>query len=225
MQSIILAAAQTSLGDYFSVQIGLERILITLIMAFLVGLIIFFIYKKTFAGVMYSRNLNVSYIMLTMVTALMLMLINNNLTLSLGMVGALSIIRFRTAIKDPVDTVFMFWAVGEGIAIGVAYFTEALIAAAVIGIILIIMSLLKIKQSVPYLVIIHYTEAGQGAIKKFMRSFPGSKIKSKSVSHGKGEVTIELRVKQNELGFVEKLVASEGILDVVAVAHNGDIVA
>lgn len=214
-----------SLKDYFTAQIGLGRILLTLLMSLAVGLIIFFVYKKTFAGVMYSRNLNVSYVMLTMVTSLMLMLINNNLTLSLGMVGALSIIRFRTAIKDPVDTVFMFWAVGEGIAIGVAYFVEAVIAVVVIGIILVLMSIIKLRQSTPYIVIIHYTEAGQGAIKRFMHSFPGSKIKSKSVSGGKGEITIELRAKPKELNFVEKLAASEGITDAMAVAHNGDVVA
>lgn len=221
-----LAAMNTlTLKDYFTVQIGLGRILFTLIMALIVGLIIFFVYKKTFAGVMYSRSLNVSYIMLTIVTALMLMLINNNLTLSLGMVGALSIIRFRTAVKDPIDTVFMFWAVGEGIAIGVAYFMEAVIAVITIGIILLMISIIRTKQSMPYIVIIHYTEAGQGAIKKFMHSFPGSRIKSKSVSRGKGEITIEVRAKQNELNFVEKLAASEGIIDAMAVAHNGDIVA
>lgn len=214
-----------SLKDFFSTQIDLGRILLTLLMSLVVGLVIFFIYKKTFAGVMYSRSLNVSYVMLTMVTALMLMLINNNLTLSLGMVGALSIIRFRTAIKDPIDTVFMFWAVGEGIAIGVAYFMEALIAVVVIGIILIVLSIFKTKASTPYIVIIHYTEAGVGTIKKFMRQFPGSSIKSKSMANGKGEVTIELRAKGKELSFIEKLADAEGIIDAMAVSHNGDIVA
>ncbi len=214
-----------SLKDFFSTQIDLGRILLTLLMSLIVGLVIFFIYKKTFAGVMYSRSLNVSYVMLTMVTALMLMLINNNLTLSLGMVGALSIIRFRTAIKDPIDTVFMFWAVGEGIAIGVAYFMEALIAVVVIGIILIVLSIFKAKATTPYIVIVHYTEAGVGTIKKFMRQFPGSTIKSKSMANGKGEVTIELRAKGKELSFIEKLAGAEGIIDAMAVSHNGDIVA
>lgn len=214
-----------SIADYFTVQIGLARMLFTFLIAFVVGLIIFFIYKKTFAGVMYSRSLNVSYIMLTMVTALMLMLINNNLTLSLGMVGALSIIRFRTAVKDPVDTVFMFWAVGEGIAIGVAYFIEALIAAVVIGIILVIMSIVKAKDSMPYILIIHYSEGGQDTVKKLIRQLPACKIKSKSVSHGKGEVTLEVRLKEKELGFMDKLTGYPGIEDAILVSHNGDIVA
>ena len=222
---ITLAVTAQSIQNYFTMQIGLGRILFTMLMALIVGLVIFFIYKKTFAGVMYSRSLNVSYVMLTMVTALMLMLINNNLTLSLGMVGALSIIRFRTAIKDPIDTVFMFWAVGEGIAIGVAYFMEALLAVIIIGIILIVMSIIKSKATMPYIVIIHYTEAGQNPIKNFMRKYPSAVIKSKTISHGKGEMTIEIRVKKNELGFVEKLAASDGIIDAMAVAHNGDIVA
>ena len=94
------------------------QVLLTLGIALLVGLFIFFIYKKSFGGVMYSRNFNVSLVMLTLVTALMLMLINNSLTLSLGMVGALSIVRFRTAVKDPIDTAYMFWSITMGILIG-----------------------------------------------------------------------------------------------------------
>ena len=119
--------------NYFSMQLDVTRLILTMAVAFVIGLFIFFIYRVTFNGVMYSRSMNISYIMLTLVTSLMLMLISNNLTLSLGMVGALSIIRFRTAVKDPIDTVFMFWAVGEGIAIGVAFFLEAAIAAILIG--------------------------------------------------------------------------------------------
>ena len=104
-----------TLSDIFSITLNPLQVITSLLIALLVGLFIFFIYKKTFGGVMYSRNFNLSLIMLTMVTSLMLMLISNSLAVSMGMVGALSIIRFRTAVKDPIDTVFMFWAVGEGI--------------------------------------------------------------------------------------------------------------
>ena len=224
LKSLLLSTSINSFKDYFTTQIGLGRMLLTFIMALVVGMIIFFIYKKTFAGVMYSRSLNVSYVMLTMVTALMLMLINNNLTLSLGMVGALSIIRFRTAIKDPIDTVFMFWAVGEGIAIGVAYFMEAFISVIVIGIIIIILSLFKSKASLPFILIIHYTGNGAETIKKFVSKFD-CKVKSRSMSNGKGEMMLEIRTKSKDLTFVDKLSTAEGIIDVMVVSHNGDIVA
>ena len=122
------------LSDLISTTISPLQVLLTLVLALAVGIFIFLIYKKTFAGVMYSRNFNISLIMLTLVTSLMLMLINNSLVLSLGMVGALSIIRFRTAVKDPIDTVFMFWAVGEGIAIGTRFYDVAIISAISIGV-------------------------------------------------------------------------------------------
>ena len=121
-------------ADIFSLSMSPLQVIVTLLMALIVGGFICFVYKKTFGGVMYSRNFNLSLIVLTMVTALMLMLINNSLALSLGMVGALSIIRFRTAIKDPMDTVFMFWSVGEGIAIGTKFYDIAIISAIIIGV-------------------------------------------------------------------------------------------
>ena len=123
-------------ADIFSLSMSPLQVIVTLLMALVVGGFICFVYKKTFGGVMYSRNFNLSLIVLTMVTALMLMLINNSLALSLGMVGALSIIRFRTAIKDPMDTVFMFWSVGEGIAIGTKFYDIAIISAIIIGVVL-----------------------------------------------------------------------------------------
>ena len=144
-----------SLSDIFSITLNPLQVIASLVIALLVGLYIFFIYKKTFGGVMYSRNFNLSLIMLTMVTSLMLMLINNSLALSMGMVGALSIIRFRTAVKDPIDTVFMFWAVGEGIAVGTKYYDIAVIAALVIGVIMVALTVFKGKASMPYLLILH----------------------------------------------------------------------
>ena len=132
-----------TLSDIFSITLNPLQVITSLLIALLVGLFIFFIYKKTFGGVMYSRNFNLSLIMLTMVTSLMLMLISNSLAVSMGMVGALSIIRFRTAVKDPIDTVFMFWAVGEGIAVGTKYYDIAVIAALTIGVIMVVLTVFK----------------------------------------------------------------------------------
>ncbi|MDO5111691.1 MAG: DUF4956 domain-containing protein [Clostridia bacterium] len=201
------------------------QVLLTLGIALLVGLFIFFIYKKSFGGVMYSRNFNVSLVMLTLVTALMLMLINNNLTLSLGMVGALSIIRFRTAVKDPVDTVFMFWAVGEGIAIGTRFYDVAIISALCIGVILIVLSVTKIGSSSSYLLILHYHEGASQQVRAMMKQLPNSRLKSKTVQRDGIELTLELRLKESETGFVEKLLRVEGVYDATLISHQGDIVA
>lgn len=213
------------IGQFFTSQIGLWRVILTLLMGLVVGLFIFFVYRRSFGGVMYSRSLNVSFILLTMVTALMLMLINTNLTLTLGMVGALSIIRFRTAVKDPIDTMFMFWAVGEGIAIGVAFYLEAIVAAVIIGLVLIVLSVFKLRGSDSYLLIIHYDESGSGAVKQLMKQLPKCKIKSKSVNASGTELTLEVRLRQNEMGFMEKLINMEGIEDALLVTHQGDVVA
>ncbi len=212
------------LQSFFSSTLSPLQVLLTLGIALLVGLFIFFIYKKTFGGVMYSRNFNISLIMLTLVTSLMLMLINNNLTLSLGMVGALSIIRFRTAIKDPVDTVFMFWAVGEGIAIGTKFYDVAIISALIIGVILIVLSLFKIKASMPYLLILHYHEAASQQVRAMVKQLPSSHLKSKTVQRDGIELTIELRLRESETGFVEKLLRVEGVYDATLISHQGDIV-
>jgi uncharacterized membrane protein YhiD involved in acid resistance len=208
----------------FSSTLNPLQVMLTLVVALLVGLFLFFIYKRTFSGVMYSRNFNVSLVMLTLVTSLMLMLINNNLTLSLGMVGALSIIRFRTAVKDPIDTVFMFWAVGEGIAIGTKFYDVAVISALCIGVILLATSAFRTRGSMPYLLVIHYNDAASAQIKALMKQLPSSRLKSKTVQHDGIELTLELRLRENETGFVEKLIRVEGVYDAALISHQGDIV-
>lgn len=200
------------------------QVILTIAIALVVGLMIFFVYKRTFSGVMYSRTFSVSLVMLTMVTALMLMIISSSITLSLGMVGALSIVRFRTAVKDPIDTVFMFWAVGEGIAAGTKFYDVALISTVCIGLILIVMSLLKVKGAAPYLLIIHHHEAASQQIKGLTKQLPGVRLKSRTVQRDGIEVTYELRLRESETGFVDKLVRVDGVYDATLVAHQGDIV-
>ena len=153
-------------ADIFSLSMSPLQVIVTLLMALVVGGFICFVYKKTFGGVMYSRNFNLSLIVLTMVTALMLMLINNSLALSLGMVGALSIIRFRTAIKDPMDTVFMFWSIVIGIITGAGYITVAILAALLLGALFLALNLLSGKlHTNSYLVVMRYTPEGESAVR------------------------------------------------------------
>lgn len=213
-----------SLSDIFSITLNPLQVIASLVIALLVGLFIFFIYKKTFGGVMYSRNFNLSLIMLTMVTSLMLMLINNSLALSMGMVGALSIIRFRTAVKDPIDTVFMFWAVGEGIAVGTKYYDIAVIAALVIGVIMVALTVFKGKVSMPYLLILHYHEGAGQQVRQMVKQLPNARLKSKTAQRDGIELTMELRLKENETGFVEKFLRVEGVYDATLISHQGDII-
>ena len=130
-------------ADIFSLSMSPLQVIVTLLMALVVGGFVCFVYKKTFGGVMYSRNFNLSLIVLTMVTALMLMLINNSLALSLGMVGALSIVRFRTAIKDSRDTVYIFWSIIVGICCGVGDYLVAAVGSAVVFLIILILGCIK----------------------------------------------------------------------------------
>ena len=213
-----------SFADIFTLSMSPLRVLITLLLALAVGGFICFIYKRTFGGVMYSRNFNLSLIVLTMVTSLMLMLINNSLALSMGMVGALSIIRFRTAIKDPMDTVFMFWSVGEGIALGTKFYDIAVISAIVIGVVLAAMGAFKFKGTRPYILIIHYDEAASAQIKQMIKQLPSPRLKSKTVQRDGIELTMELRLKDNETGFVEKFLRVDGVYVAALISHQGDIV-
>ncbi len=213
-----------NLSELFVSTLSPAQVLLTIAVGFAVGLFIFFIYKRTFGGVMYSRNYNVSLVLLTLVTSVVLMLINNNLTLSLGMVGALSIIRFRTAVKDPIDTVFMFWAVGEGIAIGIKFYMVAIIAAVGIGIVLVIMSVAKVKGSMPYLLIIHYHEGASQQVKQMIKQLPSARLKSKTAQRDGLEMTLELRLKDSETGFVEKFLKVDGVYDASLISYQGDIV-
>lgn len=214
----------SSLADLFVANFNPVKVVLTLVIALLIGLYIFMIYKKSFGGVLYSRNFNLSLVMLTLVTAVMLMSISTNLTLSMGMVGALSIIRFRTAVKDPMDTVFMFWAVGEGIAIGTGFFDLAVISSILIGIFVLIFSAGKPRGGNAYLLILHYSDFAGETVKKMVKQLPNARLKSKVVRQGGVEMTLELRLKENETGFVEKFLRVEGVQDASLISHQGDII-
>ena len=161
--------------------------------------------------------------MLTMVSSLVIMLISSNLTLSLGMVGALSIVRFRTAIKSPIDTVFLFWAVGEGLALGAGFMDVGLIGALVIGVIMVILTSVKAAGAMPYLLILHFDERASQQIKGLIRQLPKAHIKSKTVQRDGIELTIELQVKESEVDFVDKFLRVQGVYDATLVAHQGDL--
>ena len=196
---------------------------IALALAFVLGLFIFFVYKKTFNGVMYSASFGISLIAMTMITTLIILAVTSNVVLSLGMVGALSIVRFRTAIKEPLDIAFLFWSIAAGLVIGAGFIPLSILGSIFIGIILIVFVNKKTVDN-PYIAIINCTDAS--AEEKIMQYIKENvkkhMIKSKSVSANGIELTVEVRLKDHSTEFVNQAAAVEGVTNAVLVSYNGE---
>jgi uncharacterized membrane protein YhiD involved in acid resistance len=200
---------------------------IGLLVAFAIGLFIYMIYKKTFNGVIYSHTFNISLIIMTMATALIIIGISSNVLLSLGMVGALSIVRFRTPIKDPMDIVYIFWAIVAGILSGAGFIALAVIGSLLIGLVLVIF-VNKIKIENPYLLVIRYNENSIEDHVEHVISGHAKKhsLKSKSVMPGNDyEVTYEIRVKENDMSFINKISDIEGVKSAIMLSYDGNFTA
>ena len=225
------------MGDFFSNLVaGLQnafsfgdlsvvRILLTLGLAFLIGMYIFAIYRKTFSGVMYSKNFGVSLVMLAMITSFIILPITSNLTLSLGTVGALSIVRFRTAVKDPIDTVYMFWSIAVGIALGAKFFLPAILASAVIGVLMLLLSGMRFRSTMPYLLVLRFNENATNNVYGLLKRLPESQLKSKTVGSAGVEMTLEIRLRESDLQVVERFLEIPGVYDASIISYGGDIVA
>ena len=196
---------------------------IAMVVAFALGLFIFFVYKKTFHGIMYSANFGVSLIALTLITTLVILAVTSNVVLSLGMVGALSIVRFRTAIKEPMDIAYLFWAIGVGIVIGAGLIPMAVYSSLFIGIILIVFVNRKVSYN-PYLMIIHCEsdETEQKVWEQLKEKVKKSLLKSKTVSTSGIELTVEVRLNDGECGFVNQIGKLIGVSNAVLVSYHGD---
>ncbi len=204
--------------------ISLLDMVIAMALAFCIGLFIFFVYKKTFAGVMYSTSFGVSLIALTMVTTLVILAVTSNVVLSLGMVGALSIVRFRSAIKEPLDIAYLFWAVAAGIVIAAGMIALAVFGSVIIGVILIVFSNVRGGVTQPYIVVMQCDGAES---EKLARAYLAehtekNKLKSKSVQKGAVELNIEIRLKDEDTDFVNVLSEIEGVRSAVLVSFNGE---
>lgn len=205
--------------------LSLVNIAATLGITFLIGLFIYYVYKRTFKGVLYSKNFNVSLVMIAMITALIIMAISSNVILSLGMVGALSIVRFRTAIKDPIDLIFMFWAISIGIVSGAGLYQLAILGSIVIGLIMTLFTKLAAFED-PFLLVLNCTDTDAEArfMEALRKSIKKYQLKSKTIANNNVEITIELRLKQKEMDLVNKLSTIEGVKSTVLVSYDGDYV-
>lgn len=211
-----------SVVSEFTGTITVDKILLSLLVAFVIGVFIVYIYKKTYSGVVYSKSFSLCIILLGMVTAMVIRTISSNLALSLGMVGALSIVRFRTAIKEPTDTVFMFWSITAGIMAGAGLYIVAIIASLVIGILYFVGYMLGFKAKHQYLVIIKYNTNIDEIILKQIKKLPKTKIKSKSISKNIVELTFELEQKENDSKILDDFKSIEGVESVSMISYQND---
>lgn len=196
---------------------------IAMALALALGLFIFLVYKKTFSGVMYSQSFGVSLVGMTLITTLIILAITSNVVLSLGMVGALSIVRFRTAIKEPIDIVFLFWAISAGIVLGAGLIPLAVFGSVFIGLILLALVNKKSREN-PYILALACDdeEAERQAVELASSSVRRCMTKSKTVSSAGIELTLEVRLESDSAGFVNRLAQIPGVRSAVLVSYNGE---
>lgn len=196
---------------------------IAMALSFALGLFIFFVYKKTYNGVMYSESFGLSLMAMCMITTLVILAVTSNIVLSLGMVGALSIVRFRTAIKEPMDIAYLFWAIAVGIVLGAGLIPLAVFGSLFVGVILYVFVNRKTTDH-PYILIINCEnqEAEHRALVLLRDKVKKQVLKSKTVSKSGIEMTIEVRLKGDDSDFVNEMLSTEGVENVVLVSYNGD---
>ena len=196
---------------------------LALALAFGLGLFIFFVYKKTYAGVMYSSSFGVTLVALTMITTLVILAVTSNVVLSLGMVGALSIVRFRTAIKEPLDIAFLFWAIAAGIVLAAGLIPLAVFGSVFIGIIILIFANRK-DMTNPFIVVLCCDdhESEEEAMDALMRHTKRCTVKSKTARKGSVELNLEVRLRDTNTDFINEIAALDGVQSAVLVSYNGD---
>lgn len=192
-------------------------------LSFAIGLFIFLIYRKTYAGVMYSASFGVTLVGLTMISTFVILAVTSNVVLSLGMVGALSIVRFRTAIKEPLDIAFLFWAIAAGIVLAAGMIPLAVLGSVFIGLVLLVFANRKSHVS-PYMVVISCADqpAEEAAMDLLRKNVKKCVVKSKTVRKGAIELNAEIRLADENTGFVNALSDLTGVSSAVLVSYNGD---
>lgn len=198
-------------------QLTVDRVLLALLTTFAITLFIFYIYRKTFKGVIYTREFNVGLVLTGLVTALVVLPISSNIALSLGMVGALSIVRFRTAIKDPQDIVFTFWAIAVGIICGAGLYMVAIVGVPVIALMLLVLERTSFNTPEPYLLVVHYKGEAEKAVQA---ALPRHKIRSRTVNSDGVELICEVRINAKDVPKIDELMKIQGVKDASIVGYT-----
>ncbi len=212
---------KNSVLSEFSGELSLSKVILSIVLAFVISLFIIFIYKVTFRGVVFNKGFALSLVLLAVVTSAIIMTVTSNLALSLGMVGALSIVRFRTAVKDPVDTVFMFWAVCAGIMTGAGLMFWSLFANVLMGLLYIVLCFFSKKGSASqYLLTVRYAPEAAAEVKQKMRSLPKHKIKAKVSGKQSIELSAEIRLRGKDMDLIDSLNQIPGVFDASVIEYQ-----
>lgn len=215
-----------SILENFNGAISPLDMIISLLIAFVIGILIVYVYRKTYTGVVYSKTFSLCIILLSMVTAMIIRTISSNIALSLGMVGALSIVRFRTAVKEPVDTGFMFWGISAGIMSGAGLYIPALVASLGIGVFYYLSYLMGFRVSTRYLLVLKYKTNAHEDVMKKLKKLKKFKLRSKSLFDNLIELSIEIEIKEEKDNLTTNIVDSfeniEGIVNASLVAYQND---
>ena len=216
-----LVKNNANLSTYFAEQFASltpMKVIIALALGALVGLIIAFVYKKCYRGVLYSPSFAMTLVMLTLITTPVVMCIKSDIALSMGMVGALSIVRFRTAVKDPMDTAYMFWALTMGILLGAELYVIALVVVLGIAAILFAMTFIKFSTPNAYLLVLHYEQDAEYEIEmQLKRMVKQHRMRSKTMTRAGTEMTVEVRLSDKQ-DIVTGMLNIEGVHDATLVA-------
>lgn len=203
--------------------VSILDMVIALVLAFGLGMFIFFVYKKTYQGVMYSSSFGTTLVALTLITTVVILAVTSNVVLSLGMVGALSIVRFRTAIKEPLDIAFLFWSIAVGIVLAAGMIPLAVFGSVIIGVFLLIF-VNKKSYCNPYIVVLSCTDSSaEKAAKDFLtQNVQKCVVKSKTAQKGMIELNLEIRMKNDNTDFINTLADMPGVNSAVLVSYNGE---
>lgn len=203
--------------------ISVLDMVLAIVLAFGIGMFIFFVYKRTFSGIMYSSGFGVTLIALTMISTFVILAVTSNVVLSLGMVGALSIVRFRTAIKEPLDIAFLFWAIAAGIVLAAGMIPLAVFGSVGIGIVLLVFANKKTYMR-PYIVVLRLDghDGERSAMEFLEKQVQKYVVKSKTAQKGMVELNVEIRMKDDDTDFINVLSDMPGVGSAVLVSYNGE---
>ena len=224
----VVDTIKKSVLDNFTGTVSAWDMVLSLVVAFIIGIFIIYIYRKTYTGVVYSKAFSLCILMLAMVTSMIIRTISSNISLSLGMVGALSIVRFRTAVKEPVDTGFMFWGISAGIMSGAGLYIPALVASLAIGVLYFVSYLMGFRVSNRYLLVIKYKTGSHDDVIRRLKSLRKFKIRSKSIFSDMVELSLEVDLKdKNKNGgidttLVDQFEEIDGVINASLIAYQND---
>ena len=208
------------LEEFTAISVG--ELLTAVLLSFFLGLFIVAVYRVTYSGVLFQKSFALGLVLLCMVTSLVILTISSNVVLSLGMVGALSIVRFRTAVKEPMDTIFMFWAIVAGIITGAGYVPVAIIATLLIGVLFLVLSFAGVRlHSSAYLAVVRYDAAADENVNSALRLLPKYKLRSKNMVGDAFEMVLEPKLTETQRKQVETLRSVEGVQEVNLLSYNG----